>query len=163
LLSSITHVSTGQRQENVRKEGSNPLGKTVILVVEDEAIIRLATTQLLEDAGYAVLQACDADIAIQILERRKDVSAVFTDIRMPGSLDGLKLVHAIKDRWPPIHLLVASGLGVPNETEFPKMARFLRKPYAPKHVLKALDELFSSTPGPYRFVPHIVQNYGNVI
>jgi two-component system, response regulator PdtaR len=136
--------------------------KTVILVVEDEALIRLATAALLEDAGYTVIEACDADAALQLLESRSDIRAVFTDIMMPGSLDGLRLAHAIWDRWPPIHLLVASGLNAPTEEDFPGKARFLRKPYAPKHVLKALDELFSPNLGPYRYRHNVTQNYGSV-
>jgi CheY-like chemotaxis protein len=128
---------------------ANPLEKKVILVVEDEALIRLATVVLLEDAGYSVLEACNADVAVEILASRNDIRAVFTDIVMPGSLDGLKLAHAIRDRWPPIHLLVTSGLSALTERDFPKDARFMRKPYAPKHVLKALDELFSPNPGPF--------------
>ena len=135
---------------------------TVILLVEDEALIRLATAALLEDAGYTVIEAFDADEAVKILESRSDISAVFTDIIMPGSLNGLRLAHAIRDRWPPIHLLVTSGLNAPAEEEFPGKARFLRKPYAPKHVLKALDELFSPNPGPYRYRHNVIQNYGRV-
>jgi CheY-like chemotaxis protein len=138
----------------------NSLEKKVILVVENEAIIRLATAALLEDAGYTAVEACDADIAIQILERRNDVRAVFTDVIMPGSLDGLKLTRAIRDRWPPIHLLVTSGLSAPKEEEFPIEARFLRKPYAPKLVLKALDDFFSPDLGPYRYSHNIARNYG---
>ena len=141
--------------------GANPLGKTVILVVEDEALIRLATAALLEDAGYTVLEACDADAGLQILEGRSDIRAVFTDIRMPGSMDGLMLAHVIRDRWSAIHLLVASGLA-PAEEVFPRKARFLRKPYAPKHVLKAFDDLFSFNPEPYRHRHNVIPNYGRV-
>jgi two-component system, response regulator PdtaR len=117
---------------------------------------------LLQDAGYEVLEACNADIAIRLLESRRDIRAVFTDITMPGSLDGLKLAHAVRDRWPPIHILVTSGLNVPMEREFPRAARFLRKPYAPKHVLKAIDELFSPNSGPYRYPRNVAQNYGSM-
>ena len=136
--------------------------KKVILVVEDEAIIRMGTVQILEDAGYAVVEAWNADVAIEILEGRNDIRAVFTDIKMPGSLCGLRLVKAIQDRWPPILLIVASGLKVPAEDEFPRMARFIRKPYAPKQVLKVLDDLFGPNPAPYRYFNDVIQNYGNV-
>jgi CheY-like chemotaxis protein len=96
------------------------------------------------------------------LESRNDIRAVFTDIRMPGSFDGLRLAHAVRHRWPPIHLLVTSGLNAPTDEEFPKYARFLRKPYAPKDVLKAFAELFSPNPDPYRYGHNVVQNYGKV-
>jgi two-component system, response regulator PdtaR len=133
---------------------------TIILVVEDEAIIRMGTVQMLEDAGFAVLEACNADVALKILESRIDIDAVFTDIQMPGSLCGLRLAHAIRDRWPPIHVVVASGLKAPTQDEFPKIGRFIRKPYAPEHVLKALQELLSPNPAPYRYFNDVVQNYG---
>jgi CheY-like chemotaxis protein len=149
-------------QPDGNRARAKPLEKTIILIVEDEAIIRLATAALLEDAGYGVLEACDADVAVKLLESRSDIRAVFTDIVMPGSLDGLKLARAIRDRWPPVHLLVTSGRNAPTEWEIPRKARFLRKPYAPKHVLKALDELFGPSPGPYSYVPNLIQNYGKV-
>jgi two-component system, response regulator PdtaR len=135
----------------------NPLETTVILIVEDEAIIRIATTALLEEAGYTVLEARDADVAVQILDSRNDIRAVFTDIRMPGSLDGLRLTHAIRYRWPSIHLLVTSGLNALTDEEFPRYARFLRKPYAPKDVLKAFADLFSQNPDPIRYIHNVVQ------
>jgi len=137
------------------------LEKRVILLVEDEALIRLATTALLEDAGYSVIEAGNADVAIRILESRSDIGAVFTDIIMPGSVDGLRLSHAIRDRWPPVHLLVTSGLSVPIEN-FPRKARFLRKPYTPVQVLKALSDLFGFDPEPYQYRNNVTQNYGRV-
>jgi len=135
---------------------------TVILVVEDEAIIRMGTAQMLEDAGFEILEACNADVALKILESRTDINVVFTDIQMPGSLCGLKLAHAIQDRWPPIHLIVASGLQAPTQDEFPKLGRFIRKPYAQKELLKALQELLGPTPAPYRYLKDVIQNYGKV-
>ena len=136
--------------------------KVTILVVENEAIIRMGTVQLLQDAGYSVVEAPDADAAIRILESRNDIRAVFTDIKMPGSLCGLRLAKAVRDRWPPIHLIVASGLNAPAEKEFPKMGRFIRKPYAAEHLLEALDELFGPNPAPYRHFDDVIQNYGKV-
>jgi len=138
------------------------LKKIVILVVEDEAIIRMATKLWLEDAGYAVLEASNADAAVAVLESRMDIAVVFTDIKMPGSLCGLRLAHAIRKRWPPIRLIVASGLSAPTEKEFPAMGRFISKPYAPKQVLAALYELLGPNPAPYRYRPNVIQNYGKV-
>lgn len=117
------------------------LEKIVILVVEDEAIIRMGAVEMLEEAGFSVLEASNADVAVQILESRIDIRAVFTDIEMPGSLCGLKLAKAIRDRWPPIHLIVTSGRYTFNELDLPRLARFIRKPYAPDQVLTALGEL----------------------
>ena len=135
---------------------------TVILVVEDEAIIRMGAAQMLEDAGFTVLEACNADVALKILESRTDINVVFTDIQMPGSLCGLKLAHVIRDRWPPIQLIVASGLKAPTQDEFPNMGRFIRKPYGSKHLLKAIEELLGPNPAPYRYFNDVIQNYGKV-
>ena len=120
--------------------------KTVILVVEDEAIIRMGAVQMLEDAGFAVVEASNADDAIKILEIRNDVRAVFTDINMPGTLDGMRLARAVRGRWPPIHLIVTSGIHSPNEKDLPVGGRFIRKPYDPAHVIATIRELLSQTP-----------------
>jgi CheY-like chemotaxis protein len=151
------------RRPTILAQSPDRAGKmTVILVVEDEAIIRMETVLMLKAAGFEVLEAYNADIALKILESRTDISAVFTDIQMPGSLCGLKLAHAIRDRWPPIHLVVASGLKAPTQDEFPKIARFIRKPYAPEHVLKALQELLCPNPEPYSYFNDVIQNYAKL-
>ena len=92
--------------------------KAIILVVEDEAIIRMGAVQMLEHAGFVVVEAGNADDAIKILEIRTDIRAVFTDINMPGTLDGLRLARLVRGRWPPIHLIVTSGLMYPNDNDF---------------------------------------------
>jgi CheY-like chemotaxis protein len=124
------------------------MGKAVVLIVEDEALIRMDTHQMVEDAAFDVVEACNADEAIRILESRSEIGAVFTDINMPGSMDGLKLAHAIRDRWPPMHLIVTSGLNVPNDDKMPAQGRFIRKPYSAGQVTTALFELFGHNPGP---------------
>jgi len=120
--------------------------KIVILVVEDEAIIRMAAVDMLEEAGFAVVEAADADSAIRILELRNDVRAVFTDINMPGSLDGLRLAHAIRGRWPPIHLILTSGRLAASDEYFPTDGRFIRKPYRTEDVIATIRELLASKP-----------------
>jgi CheY-like chemotaxis protein len=114
-----------------------------ILIVEDEALIRMNAVQMVEDAGYIALEASNADDAITILKRRPDIGAVFTDINMSGSICGLKLAHAIRLHWPPIHLIVTSGL--PAEMELPLGAHFVRKPYENARVIALLHELFDGT------------------
>jgi CheY-like chemotaxis protein len=114
-----------------------------ILIVEDEALIRMNAVQMVEDAGYTVLEASNADDAIAILNRRRDIRVVFTDINMPGSRSGLKLAHAIRRRWPPIDLIVTSGL--PAERALPPGAHFVRKPYENNRVVALLHELFDGT------------------
>jgi CheY-like chemotaxis protein len=120
--------------------------KTVILVVEDEAIIRMGAVQMLEDAGFAVVEACNASDAMAILENRNDVRAVFTDVNMPGTLDGLRLARMVRGRWPPIHLIVTSGLLSLNDDELPTGGRFIRKPYDPAHVIATLRDLLGPNP-----------------
>jgi CheY-like chemotaxis protein len=119
--------------------------KAVILVVEDESIIRMEAVQMLEDAGFAVLESSNADDAMGILEIRSDVRAVFTDISMPGTLDGMRLARAVRGRWPPIHLIVTSGLIFTHEGDLPTGGRFIRKPYDPAHVIATIRELLGQS------------------
>jgi CheY-like chemotaxis protein len=119
--------------------------KAVILVVEDESIIRMEAVQMLEDAGFAVMEASNADDAMAILEIRNDVRAVFTDISMPGTLDGMRLARAVRGRWPPIHLIVTSGLIFTNDGDLPTGGRFIRKPYYPTHVIATIRQLLSQS------------------
>jgi CheY-like chemotaxis protein len=109
-----------------------------VLVVEDEPFSRLYAVDLVESAGYKAVQAANADEAIAILEARKDISVVFTDIDMPGSMDGLKLAHAIRNRWPPIELILTSGHININEDELPERGRFFAKPYRDQEVISLL-------------------------
>lgn len=83
--------------------------KSCVLVVEHDVFIRLDVIDILEDAGFDVLEAGNADEAIRVLESRSAIDAVLTDIEMPGSMDGIRLAHVVRDRWPPVHLVVASG------------------------------------------------------
>ncbi|MEO7223462.1 MAG: response regulator, partial [Devosia sp.] len=83
--------------------------RLVVLVVEDHALIRQAALDIVEEAGFEALEAQGADEAIKMLESRADIRLVFTDVEMPGTMDGVKLVHYIRERWPPVQLIVASG------------------------------------------------------
>ena len=123
------------------------MDNAVVLVVDDEVIIRISAVQMVEDAGFTAVEACNADEAIRILESRPDIRAVFTDINMSGSIDGWKLAHAIRCRWPPIHLIVTSGLYLPEEGQMPVKSLFIRKPYSAEQVTTALRKLFGYSPG----------------
>lgn len=109
-----------------------------VLVVEDDFLSRLHAVNLVEDAGYIAIEASNADEAITILEARKDIRIVFTDINMPGSMDGLKLAHAIRKRWPPIELILTSGHFDLSDTDIPERGRFFPKPYVDKEIVSAL-------------------------
>jgi len=112
-----------------------------VLVVEDEPFIRLSAVGLLEAAGFKVYEAADADEAISILERVSDIWAIFTDIDMPGSMDGIRLAHAVRDRWPPVHIFITSGHRTPEEKELPDKALFFSKPYDEASVIAAFHTL----------------------
>lgn len=116
-------------------------GRPVVLVVEDEALIRLNAVDLIEEAGFQAIEAANADEAIRILESRNDIRIVFTDIHMPGSIDGLKLAHAVRNRWPPIKLIVTSGRMTVPESALPTGGRFFGKPYEPSEIARTLHEL----------------------
>jgi CheY-like chemotaxis protein len=115
--------------------------RPVVLVVEDELLLRMDAVDMIADAGFEVLGAGSADQAIEILEKRSDITAVFTDIQMPGSMDGLKLARAVRGRWPPIKIIATSGRVHVNEQDLPEGGRFLPKPYNSGQVVGALQEL----------------------
>jgi CheY-like chemotaxis protein len=115
--------------------------KPVVLVVEDHALIRAAAVDLVNGAGFDALEASNADEAIALLESRTDIRLVFTDVEMPGTMDGLKLVHHIRDRWPPIHLVVASGAAIIGESQLPAGARFFSKPYDENSIVEMITSM----------------------
>jgi CheY-like chemotaxis protein len=105
------------------------MAQPLILVVEDEPILRMSATAILEDAGFDTLDAASADEAIVHLEANPLIQIVFTDIDMPGSMDGLRLAGAIRSRWPPIDLVLTSGHVLVAEQDIPARGQFLPKPY----------------------------------
>jgi CheY-like chemotaxis protein len=115
--------------------------RPIVLVVEDDRLLRLDATDMVESAGFEVIEAANADEAISILESRNDIAVVFTDIQMPGSMDGLKLARAVRGRWPPIKIVTTSGLRIIEETDLPEGGRFLPKPYSSVQVRGLLHEL----------------------
>ena len=125
----------------IQMDDQNAVRKPVVLVVEDELLIRTLALEMVEEAGFEVIEACDADEAIRILESRQDIRAVFTDIHMPGSMDGLRLARAVRDRWPPVALIVTSGVANLADGDLPTGGRFLRKPYLLSEVGTALRDL----------------------
>jgi CheY-like chemotaxis protein len=100
----------------------------VVLVVEDEMLLRMRAVDMVEEAGFTSVEAVDADQAVAILESRSDIALLFTDIQMPGSIDGLKLAHAVRKRWPPIKIILVSGQLKLADLELPADSRFFCKP-----------------------------------
>lgn len=114
-----------------------------ILVVEDETFIRMDVVEMLRAAGFHVLEATNAYEAIQMLERNSDVRVIFTDIDMPGSMNGLKLAAAVRDRWPPVSIIATSGHFEIQAGDLPADARFIPKPYQSTQIISAIRELTS--------------------
>jgi CheY-like chemotaxis protein len=115
--------------------------RPVVLIVEDEFLLRMDAVDMIEAAGFEVVEAGNADEAIAILESRFDITVVFTDIQMPGSMDGLKLARAVRGRWPPIKIIATSGQVSVTESDLPEGGRFLSKPYGPNQIAGVLREL----------------------
>ena len=109
-----------------------------ILVVEDEPLILIAVADDLRDAGFSVLEAWNAAEAIRLLEANANVGVLFTDIDMPGSMDGVRLAAVVRERWPPVHIIVTSGKRIPEVEALPPGSAFIVKPYMPHAVVEAV-------------------------
>jgi CheY-like chemotaxis protein len=118
--------------------------RPVVLVVEDEPLLRWNTAAVIEEAGYEVVEAADATEAISILEARLDIRIVFTDVQMPGSMDGLRLAHLISTRWPPIRIIATSGQLRLRADDLPRGGRYLAKPYATSELTGLLHEMIGA-------------------
>jgi two-component sensor histidine kinase len=114
---------------------------TNVLVVEDELVLRLRAVDIVEDAGFTAIEAVNADQALSILESRSDIALLFTDIQMPGSLDGLKLAHSVHKRWPAIKIILVSGQVKLSDADKPADSRFFGKPIEVKQMIAELQEM----------------------
>jgi CheY-like chemotaxis protein len=111
----------------------------IVLVVEDEPLLRMAAVDIIEEAGFQALEATSADEAILLLEMHDDIRILFTDIDMPGSMDGLKLAAAVRKKWPPISIIVVSGHRKREDGELPDGSVFFIKPYSKAEVVSTLQ------------------------
>jgi CheY-like chemotaxis protein len=107
---------------------------TNVLVVEDEMVLRMRAVDIVEDAGFAAVEAVNADEALSILESRSDISLLFSDIQMPGSIDGLTLAQAVHRRWPHIKIILVSGQVKLSDIDKPANSRFFGKPEPSKSL-----------------------------
>src|SRR5438034_9758651 len=112
-----------------------------VLVVEDEMVLRMRAADIVEDAGFSPIEAVNADEAIAILESRSDIAVLFTDIQMPGSMDGLKLAHAVHTRWPDIKIILVSGQLRPASIDIPADSRFFGKPLEAKEMIAEMQDM----------------------
>ncbi|MBB2687852.1 UNVERIFIED_ORG: CheY-like chemotaxis protein [Rhizobium etli] len=115
--------------------------KQKVLIVEDEPLLRMMAVELVEDAGFEAFEAGSASEAIVILETTPGIRILFTDIDMPGSMDGLMLAAAVRDRWPPIQIIVVSGKQTPAARDMPDRSVFFPKPYDTKKVTDQLHQM----------------------
>lgn len=116
-------------------------GVQYILIVDDEPVVRLGAATLFSDAGYGVFEAANAADAIRLLTQHPEIRLVFTDIDMPGSMDGIALAKYVSDRYPPIRIIVASGKAHAEHLDLPPGGLFVAKPYQDNAVLSAAAAL----------------------
>jgi two-component system, response regulator PdtaR len=112
-----------------------------VLIVEDETLIRMGAVNMVEAAGFKAYEAANADEAIALLEKRPDIRILFTDIDMPGSMDGCKLAHYVRGRWAPVKIIVTSGHFKVRQEDLPRDSTFFAKPYPAAQIAGKLREL----------------------
>ena len=120
---------------------SDCLDRTTALIVEDEALIRFELADQLSEMGLRVLLAADADEAIALLDIHPEIELLVTDIKMPGSMDGIRLAHHTRLRWPPVKIIVLSGRGDIQPSELPRDSILLAKPYGHTALTEALSHM----------------------
>lgn len=113
----------------------------IVLVVEDEMMLRMKVVDMVEDAGYIPVEAVDADEAMAVLQSRNDIALMLTDVQMPGSMNGLELAHAVHERWPPIKIILASGQLKLSGSDIPLNSRFFGKPLQSDEVIAEMREM----------------------
>src|SRR3954469_9490019 len=125
--------------------------KPTVLIVEDEMLLRMRAVDIVEDAGFTPLEAVNADDALALLESRSDIELLFTDIQMPGTMNGLKLAHAVHERWPLIKIILVSGQVTPNEEDRPANSQFLGKPMEVQQMIAELQGMIGQ--GSLKIIP----------
>lgn len=112
-----------------------------VLVVEDDALVRAEAVDLCEEAGFTAYEARNAEQALRLLERHSHIRVLFTDVEMPGTMDGLKLARAVRERWPPVTIIVTSGRVRVEAEDMPENGLFFAKPYPPNGIVRALSDI----------------------
>ena len=125
------------------KNGMSVSPSPLVLVVDDEVVLRFLAADTLQESGFRVLEAEDAKVALQVLADHPGVRVLFTDINMPGALDGLDLAREVHDRWPAVKLVVTSGRLRPSDSEIPDSGRFLAKPYSPDTLIDEIRKVLA--------------------
>lgn len=115
--------------------------KPIVLVVEDSPLQRMDAVDLVEECGMVAEEAATADEALAILETRSDIAIVFTDVEMPGTMNGLQLVEIIRRRWPAMHMILTSGTFLGEDKNLPPQVKFYPKPYDHKETCATLQRM----------------------
>ncbi len=115
--------------------------RTAVLVVEDEPLLRMDAVDMIEDAGFKTYQAGSADEALEVIRNSDDIGILFTDIDMPGSMDGLSLASCVHSDWPTISILIASGVVGVTDEKMPKGSKFYAKPYATSQIVRDMESI----------------------
>jgi DNA-binding NtrC family response regulator len=118
---------------------STPIGSKTVLVVEDEALLRFDIVDFFQERGWRVFEARNSEEAIALLDRHGEIRVVLTDVQMPGDMDGLKLAHYVRERFPPTLLFVVSGHAPVSREALPARATFLPKPFDLHRVMRQID------------------------
>ncbi len=133
---------------------------SVVLVVEDELMLRMRAVDIVEDAGFVPIEAINADQAIRVLESRDDVAVLFTDIQMPGSMDGLRLAHLVHTRWPHIKIILVSGQIAVDDSDKPEDSKFFPKPLEIQQMIIELQAMVGS--GALKVLPTLSAENGSL-
>src|SRR5277367_4154681 len=130
---------------------NRPAALRAVLVVEDEMMLRMRAVDIVEEAGFTAVEAVNADDALTILESRSDIKLLFTDIQMPGTMDGLKLAYAVHERWPLIKIILVSGQLKLTDDDKPADSRFFGKPLDVKLMIAEMQDMMGK--GSLKIVP----------
>ena len=133
-------------------EQTPPSEPPIVLLVEDEPLIRLLGSDVLTEAGFRVIEATSAEEALTLLEAKPETVALVTDVKMPGSIDGFGLAHLVKSRWPHMGVVVTSAQALPGEGDLSADAVFLAKPYQLSALIAAVRKVTGDQPPPITVV-----------
>jgi two-component system, response regulator PdtaR len=115
--------------------------RPAVLVVDDEPLVRMIAAEIIEEAGFSTFEAADAAQAVGLLRKHEDIRILFTDVNMPGAMDGVALAHYVRDRWPSVKIVVTTGKGAISARDLPPGSIFLGKPYHLPRLLETLHGL----------------------
>ena len=119
-----------------------------VLIVEDEPLIRMDAIDIVEDAGFRTYEAASADDALLVMDRVDDIAILFTDVDMPGSMNGLELAAHVRDTRPSVKILITSGIFNVDQSPLPNGSVVIQKPYAMGHVTRKLQEIAAELDAP---------------